>query len=297
MRTTAEVLQFFTVAMLVLAGCLSAPGQRPSSRPAATRATATPSTTSQAEAQSRSSTVPAPAPAHGPVVAPLSELTELDLGARVGPYPAQSAAWIRGQPVAVNHDFDFGIALAMEDGMGAGIAAAKRISKNAAFAEQLAKLEPIDPHTLLQRLCSDVPSACTKLAGARARIFGLLYGERAARLRVVLERVDATASDPIYVSISDALTLDDLARPGVLAGAFSRELGRILALIEAPSQATGAEGGRCAAGDSTTIAGHVIARDGPRVILAATDPLPARVSCAAGSFTGDAPTSAPARTP
>jgi hypothetical protein len=128
----------------------------------------------------------------------------------------------------------------------------------------------------------------------------LLYGERAARLRVVLERVDATASDPIYVSISDALTLDDLARPGVLAGAFSRELGRILALIEAPSQATGAtgaEGGRCAAGDSTTIAGHVIARDGPRVILAATDPLPARVSCAAGSFTGDAPTSAPARTP
>jgi hypothetical protein len=261
----------------------------------ATRASALPASAATTEpSQSPAAALPATAPPVPTVVA-LSDLVALDLGNRVGPYQARSAVWIPGQPVAVNHEFDFGIALGIES--GAGIAAAKRQSKNEALAERLAKLDPLDPQALLQRLCPHSRSGCAKLVGARVRVYGLLFGERAARLRVLFELADGQPSHPIDASLSDAIPVERFAEPGVLAGAFEAELGRVLRLMEDPAAAPSAERGRCNAGDNATVEGHVIVRDEQRVVLAATDPEPVRVSCAASSFTVDPASGQPPHAP
>jgi hypothetical protein len=213
----------------------------------------------------------------------LSELAQLDLRERVGPYPAQNAAWVAGQPLAVNHDFDFAVALGVED-VGAGIAVAQRRNKNAALAERLAKLEAIDLPALLQRLCAQGRPACAKLAGKRVRIYGFLYGERAARLRVLLELTGGEAAPATYSSISVPGTALGFAQPGALASAFAAELEQVLELSAQPKHAPSPEIGRCAAGDSTHLEGHVALRTATRIVLAASGPIPARVSCALDSY-------------
>jgi len=219
----------------------------------------------------------------GPEPAPLSELGQLELRERVGRYPAQSAAWVAGQPLAVNHDFDFAVALGVED-IGAGIAVAQRRNKNAALAERLAKLEAIELPALLQRLCAQGRAACAKLAGKRVRIYGFLYGERAARLQVLLELAGGEAAPAIYSSISEPGTAVTFAQPGALAGAFAAELEQVLELSAQPQHAPSPEIGRCAAGDSTHVEGHVASRTATRIVLAAARPIPARVSCALDAY-------------
>jgi hypothetical protein len=210
-------------------------------------------------------------------VALTSDLPKLSLVERVGSYAAQDAAWVRGQPIAVNRDFDFALASALD--IGAGIAAARRQKENAELAEKLASLDPIDLPTLLRSQCAARPDGCSRIAGYSIRLFGLLYGQRAARLRVVLEFVGAVdgASAPLYVAISEAHEITDFEQPNVLRSAFETEIGHIVELFE-PSSASESDD-RCATGDSTYVVGKRIDRDASHIVLRASDPTSMLVRC------------------
>jgi hypothetical protein len=210
------------------------------------------------------------------MIVPVSDLPKLDLAARVGSYAAQDAVWVPGQPIAVNRGFDFAIAIALE-GMGAGIAAAQRQTSNADLARTLAALEPIDVQALLRAKCDDRPAACAVLTGYQIYLYGLLFGDKAARLRVVLEFGDAQGA-PLYVSVSDAHLVADFGKSGVLRSTFALEIGHILRLLELPHISESSDE-RCSAGDSTQVTGKRISRDGSRVVLLALDPAAMLVTC------------------
>lgn len=53
-------------------------------------------------------------------------------------YFRQDGAWLAKAPIMVNEDFDFMLATTMEDGLGAGLSAAKRKQNNEKRAQQLA---------------------------------------------------------------------------------------------------------------------------------------------------------------
>jgi hypothetical protein len=210
-------------------------------------------------------------------VTPTSDLPKLNLAERVGSYAAQDAAWVRGQPIAVNRDFDFALASALD--IGAGIAAARRQKENVELADKLASLDPIDPQTLLRSQCAARPDACARFYGHSLRLFGLLYGQRAARLRVVLESVGAASgtSAPLYVAISEAHEITDFEQPNVLRAAFELEIGHIIELIDTSSASESDD--RCATGDSTYVTGKRIERDASRTVLLASDPTAMIVRC------------------
>jgi hypothetical protein len=210
-------------------------------------------------------------------VATASELRALDLAARVGTYVAQDAVWISGQPLAVNRDFDFAIAAAL-DIEGAGIAAAQRRSANVALTRTLERLAAIDPHRLLQARCTVQPASCAGLHGHEIRLYGVLFGARSARLRTILEIADATPSARVYVSVSDAMAVSEFEKPDVLRSIFEREIDRVLGLLKVTHAPTAAEA-QCPSGDSTSITGQLVARDGLRVMLLASDPQPMLVTC------------------
>jgi hypothetical protein len=55
-------------------------------------------------------------------------------------YFRQDGVWLSGAPIMVNEEFDFMLATTMEDGMGAGLAAAKRKQSNEKRAKDLGTL-------------------------------------------------------------------------------------------------------------------------------------------------------------
>jgi hypothetical protein len=219
-------------------------------------------------------------------VVPVTELPQLDLVRYVGTYAAQDAVWVRGHPVAVNRDFDFAIALGL-DTVGAGIAASRRKAANAGLAEKLAGIEPIDPQKLLATQCAAHPAACKRFSGHTICLYGLLFGEHAARLRVVLELV-GDSDAPLYVAISDARAIGEFEKPDILRSTFAAEIGRALDMIEASQNSESSEE-QCEAGDSTHVAGKRVARDPSRVVLLASDPNPMLVTCASGVVMSSAP--------
>lgn len=55
-------------------------------------------------------------------------------------YHRQDGVWLPHAPVLVNEEFDFALAMSMEGGVGAGLAAAKRGENNQKRAEELREL-------------------------------------------------------------------------------------------------------------------------------------------------------------
>ena len=263
----------FTALCLLACGAQTAQQQRPLRAPLSAPAPSS----RQAPSVPRATATPLPVPASA------SELQALELRERVGAYAARSAAWIPSQPIAVNRDFDFATALGTDS--GAGIAAALRRDKNAALAEQLGQLEAIEPVAAMAHACAQERAACAELAPTGVRIYGLLYGEKTARLRVLLELREATPVRPIYSSISAAAPVETFAERGALANAFAQELARALALSTRARTSPSALAGRCAAGDGASVHGQVVEDDGTRVVLLVQAPRPMLVSCAVGSFT------------
>lgn len=210
-------------------------------------------------------------------VVPASDLPKLDLAQHVGSYAAQDAAWVRGQPIVVNRDFDFATAFALD--VGAGVAAAKRQKENGELAAKLASLDSIDSQALLQAQCASRQDACARFSGYSIRLFGLLYGQRAACLRVVLEFVDADGAlvTPLYVAVSSARAIDEFEQSDVLRAAFALEIGHLIDLIALSS--VGESDDRCATGDSTYVVGKRIDRDGSHIVLRASDPTSMLVRC------------------
>ncbi len=61
-------------------------------------------------------------------------------GSALDQYHRQDGVWLPHAPVLVNEEFDFMLAVSMEDGIGAGLAAAKRQQNNKKRAQELAEL-------------------------------------------------------------------------------------------------------------------------------------------------------------
>jgi hypothetical protein len=227
-----------------------------------------------------------------PIVAPLSELAGLDLEARFGGYAGRDAQWVRGQPIAVNRAFDFGRALSLE-GAGAGLAVVQRRKGNAELAEQLAQLPAIDAAALVAKICAQRPAGCAAIAGARLRCYAQVFGVKAARVRVVSERVDgASQSVALYASISAPHALADLVQPGALAAIFEAELARTLDLFDVSTATPDAKQGECDAGDGLHVSGAILSRTPQRVVLSTTDPKSV-ASCRTDAFSETSPAPLP----
>ena len=202
----------------------------------------------------------------------------------------------------VNRAFDFGLAMTLEAG-GAGLAVVKRRRENAALAEQLASLGPIDVEIMARALCEARPAGCPRLSNAPAHVYALLFGDSAARLRVLVEPAERGAEHGC-ASISPARPVIEFAEPQVLYDAFELELRHAIALFEdgsgpcaccsrAQPRASTPLPGVCQAGDGLQLKGTLVTRDAARVVIAAVQPS-ALVQCPADAFTEEAPAPTPA---
>jgi hypothetical protein len=241
------------------------------------RATLRPNTVAAAEAPP-----PERSPSRGPTVEPTGTLAGLDLAARTGSYEARDAVWITAQPIVVNRDFDFEIALQIAD-VGPAIAAGNRRQGNLALARALAVVERVDAQALLSQLCAERAPGCPKLANAQVRVFALLFGEHAARLRVVLEIIAAEAL-PLYSAVSRSLPAHDFVRPGMLRTEFASGLASIVQLFETSVAAPSSVRGQCLAGDSSKVTGRIVTRDDQGIVLAVSDPRSTLLRCPPDAF-------------
>lgn len=255
-----------SLVVLALTGCVhAAPVPREAAEPRPEPASST---------QAPSSATPST----GPTLLPLTELPSLDLEARFGGYIARDAAWSAGQPLAINRDFDFGVAMSMQD-IGPGLAAKRRRDGNEELANQLAGLAPLDPGALLQMLCDAPPrTTCQQLAAQSVRLYGLLWGDKDARLLVVLEVVEPAPRFSVHATISDARPLAAFLEPNALGSAFHDGLAALATVIDKTAPPT-ATTGACELSPGAKLAGRVIANEAAFTLLTLDTPSAPRVLC------------------
>lgn len=128
-------------------------------------------------------------------------------------YDLTGGVWVQGQPLFINQDFDFSMAIALLD-IGPAIAAGNRIKGN----KEAAKLFEGMPKLGLQRYFD----AALKAAASRDRnkllknkdsvkLYGILFGQPKAHLRVILEidgNRDEKSDKPLrFIYVTDWLPL------------------------------------------------------------------------------------------
>lgn len=108
-------------------------------------------------------------------------------------YDLTGGLWLEGQPLYINKEFNFGMAMSIE-GAGVAIAVGMRTSKNKALAEQLSSLAPLQLNERLHALLSNKRA---DVGAGHIAVYGILYGQPQAHLRTVLELYpsDALAND------------------------------------------------------------------------------------------------------
>ena len=132
-----------------------------------------------ARVECQSGSVPLP-----PVADASSENLVADRGTGLEAYVFEGGAWLPHAPMLVNEEFDFAIAMQM-DGIGAGLAARKRMDNNARKAAALGDLKL--PAAVAEQL--DELRACGKHA------FFVLWGPASgATLKLVVDRGGADGS-------------------------------------------------------------------------------------------------------
>lgn len=283
----SRLLATLFAAALVLNLALACACPRPAPRSAHPPARATQTTSAPLQ------TSPAPSPR--PTLLPIADLPQLDLAARVGPYLSQDAAWVPGQPLAVNRDFDFMLAMSLEGGLGAGLAAKKRQDENRALAQQLAVLPPIDSSALLDALCSAAPQhGCADRAGQSIRIYGLLFGDKEAGLLVVLETQTTGEPPTLHAVLANATSA--WHEPGTLQRSFARamlDLARDLQPASPPTDTTA----DCQLTAGAKLTGQVLATHADRTVLQ-IPPQALQLSCPTAALgTRSADPSAPHASP
>jgi hypothetical protein len=219
-------------------------------------------------------------------IASPEELRHLDLEARFGIYQARDAQWVPGQPLVVNRDFDFETAMTL-DGAGSGLAVAKRRDGNAALAKQLAGLPPIRPEALLRNLVDPCGDRCPLMAHGIERIYGVLYGDREARLRIVVEPAQPDEQPLLYVAVSASRDAATFADPGVLASAFHAGLATLASKLFLPRPPTehADDDARCVVGDATYVLGQTVVAYGDIVIMTAATPCDVTLLCPRDAYT------------
>lgn len=227
-------------------------------------------------------------PLAAPVVSSVHELSALQLDAVVEPYQNRDSAWVPGQPILVNRDFDFGMAMQGGD-IGPGIAAAQRRQANLAIAKQLGSLAPIDVAASLRALCNQPHALCTKFGGARVRVYGLLFGDREARLRVIFEPTDGDAGTVSYSAVTDPRPVSAFAESQTLAAMFDKGLAAIADLLDAGDAAASATSGQCGIGDRAQMRGQIITSDDRHIVMLVAEPRATRLSCPKDAFNLEPP--------
>jgi hypothetical protein len=139
-------------------------------------------------------------------------------------YQREGGVWLERAPLLINEDFDFALAMSLEGGVGAGLAAAKRKENNAKKAVTLANFTA--PPALQQRLA--------ELRCCGVHVYFVLWGADSAVLRTVADVPgDREASRVIDAT---AHPRDDWTAPGVLLKAAQRGLADVVC----PAQRGGA---------------------------------------------------------
>lgn len=219
-----------------------------------------------------------------PTLLPFSRLSELNVQQRLSNYEIRDAVWVPNQPILVNRDFDFGVALSLED-IGPAIAVVQRRKANAALAQRLASIPPIDAGRLLHALCRPSPAfdSCAQLAARSLRIYGLLFGEHDARLQVVLEVNGAEGRPYLYSALTEARPVDAFVTPGVAQAAFTTGLVTMAPWIASGWEATATDG-RCNIGGAAKLHGKVIQSSPNHILLVIPGEHPRRLLCPSDAF-------------
>jgi hypothetical protein len=208
---------------------------------------------------------------------PVSELASLDLGRRLDAYHVRDARWVHGWPLLVNREYDFSIAFGLPN-VGPALAAAKRRDANTALASRLASLHPIEPRKLLHHLRGACGASCVAVPHGRSTLYGVLFGVRSARLRLVLESGSTRA--PLYQAVTSARPLDVLASERSVEEQFLAAVDALAALIKASTLPVSSNAlATCNVGDRARVRGHLASVDGQVATLVLAAPSAARLSC------------------
>lgn len=116
-------------------------------------------------------------------------------------YHREGGVWLPHAPVLVNEDFDFAIAMSLEGGLGAGLAAAKRKENNQKTVVAMGDL----------RLAPDVEARIEALRCSGTHVYFLIWGAEQAVLRMVVD-VEGDAGKSRVVEGGSAEELDAAAR-------------------------------------------------------------------------------------
>jgi hypothetical protein len=128
-------------------------------------------------------------------------------GSALDAYHLQDGIWLPHAPVLVNEDFDFALAMSMEDGLGAGLAAAARQQNNQKRADELREL----------RFDDALNARIEELRCCGRDVYFVLWGKEGA-LKMV---VDESANEGRPGSVVDGTSVaKNIAAPvaAVLAG-------------------------------------------------------------------------------
>ncbi|MBF0298935.1 MAG: hypothetical protein HQK51_09465 [Oligoflexia bacterium] len=107
-------------------------------------------------------------------------------------YMLEGGSWVNNQPLYVNRDFDFAMAMSLEM-IGPAIAAGKRISDNQESAKLLQTMPEINLSAKIKKYFSDYQMRYEQKDNLSnkdkipVKMFGLLYGGDKARLLSILE--------------------------------------------------------------------------------------------------------------
>lgn len=98
-------------------------------------------------------------------------------GTALDRYQIEGGVWLPHAPVLVNRDFDFALAMGMEGGIGAGLAAAKRKKENEARAAELAEVV----------LSKEAEAKLEELRCRGTHVYFVLWDEAEPVLRAVVD--------------------------------------------------------------------------------------------------------------
>lgn len=120
-------------------------------------------------------------------------------GTVLDPYQLEGGVWLEHAPVVLNEDFDFALAMGMEGGVGAGLAAARRKENNTRKAESFSARE----------LAPALRARLEELRCCGVHVYFVLWGAESAALRTVIDISGDTAQSRVVEGAARPLAGED----------------------------------------------------------------------------------------
>jgi hypothetical protein len=106
-------------------------------------------------------------------------------------YDLTGGVWVKDQPLLINQDFDFAMGMGLPD-IGPAIAAGQRKKGNEEVAQLLEAMPPLRLDVILQKHMKD---STFKNPLEQITLYGILFGQPNAHLRVILETRNTQGED------------------------------------------------------------------------------------------------------